>query len=51
MNKKNAGYEKNLKTSYDIIFTWNKKTDISNASYFTIKENMENSFKKMGILK
>lgn len=44
-------YEKKLETSYDIVFAWNKKTDISDASYFIIKENMEKSFKKMGILK
>ena len=43
-------YEKELKQPYDIIVMWNKKADITEASYHKILGNMRKSFVKAGIL-
>ena len=40
-----------LKQGYNIVFLWNKKTDIKQADYFIIKKDMENIFKKAKMLK
>lgn len=44
-------YEKELDVSYDIVFVWNKKCNVEEASYYIIKENLEKAFLKAGILK
>ena len=40
-----------LKQGYNIVFLWNKKTDIKQADYFIIKKDMDNIFKKAKMLK
>ena len=42
--------EKDLKTGYNIVFLWKKKVDISNATYYNIKNDMLNIFNRIGIL-
>ena len=42
--------EKDIKPGYDIVFLWKKKVDISNATFFNIKTDMINIFKRIGIL-
>ena len=36
---------------YDIVFVWNKKNNIENASYRVILKDLERIFSKIGILK
>ena len=38
--------EEVIKTGKSIVFLWNKKADVSNANFYSIKEDMENIFKK-----
>lgn len=42
--------EKDLKTGYNIVFLWKKKVDISNATFYNIKNDMINIFNRIGIL-
>lgn len=42
--------EKDLKVGYNIVFLWKKKVDISYATFYNIKEDMINIFKRIGIL-
>ena len=42
--------ENNLKEGNSILFVGNKNKDISKISYYDIKDNMEKTFKKAGIL-
>lgn len=42
--------EENLKVGYNIVFLWKKKVDICNATFFNIKEDMTNIFRRIGIL-
>lgn len=43
-------FEANIRKSYDIVLMWNKKTNINEASYKVICDNIEKSFSKAGIL-
>ena len=36
--------------SVDIVFIWNKKADIEEASYHKIYENMKKAFLRAGII-
>lgn len=42
--------EKDLKVGYNIVFLWKKKVDIKYATFYNIKEDMVNIFKRIGIL-
>lgn len=42
--------EKDLNTGYNIVFLWKKKVDISNATFFNIKNDMIEIFKRIGML-
>lgn len=42
--------EKDLKTGYNIVFLWKKRVDISNATFYNIKNDMINIFNRIGIL-
>ena len=39
-------YEEQIKTSNTIVFLWKKKTDIEEASYENIRQDMQTIFKK-----
>lgn len=39
-----------LNQGYNIVFLWNKKTNIKQADYFEIKKDMQNIFKKAKML-
>lgn len=39
-----------LSQGYNIVFLWNKKTNIKQADYFEIKKDMQNIFKKAKML-
>ena len=39
----------NLKQGYDIVFLWNKKGEIKEASYYTIKKDIENIVNRAGL--
>lgn len=41
---------KELKQHYDIVFIWNKKTDISEASLDKIVKDLNKAFSKYGII-
>lgn len=43
--------EPNIESGYNIVFLWKKKKDISNASFYNIKEDMIDIFKRMELLK
>lgn len=43
-------YKEDLKTSYDIVFVWNKKCNIDDVSYDIVLEEMKKAFLKAGIL-
>lgn len=43
--------EENLNTGYNMVFLWKRKVDISNATFKNISEDMENIFKKAGIIR
>ena len=38
--------EEKIKTGKSIVFLWNKKSDIKNANFYSIKEDMESIFSK-----
>lgn len=40
----------NLKDGFDIVFLWNKKTNINNANFNIIKKDMMDCFSQAGIL-
>lgn len=40
-----------LEQGYNIVFLWNKRTDIKQANYFKIEKDMISIFKKAKILK
>ena len=44
--------EKNLASSdfYDFVFTWNKKANVDEASYFKILNDLNRTFEKLGII-
>lgn len=42
--------EKNIKTGYHMVFLWKKKVDIKDANFYNIKKDMEEIFKRAGIL-
>lgn len=42
--------ENKLKEGQDIVFLWNKKVPIEEANFYAIQKDMENLFKKAGIL-
>ena len=35
-----------IKTGKSIVFLWNKKADVKDANFYSIKEDMENIFNK-----
>lgn len=37
--------EKNIKVGKSIVFLWNKKADVENVNFYSIKEDMEKIFK------
>ena len=39
-----------LKQGYNIVFLWTKKMPIEKADFYIIKQDIENAFKKSGIL-
>lgn len=39
-----------LRQGYNVVFLWNKKTNIKQADYFEIKKDMQNIFKKAKML-
>lgn len=43
--------EEKINVGYNIIFLWKKKQDVSNANFQNIKNDMNNIFNKIGILK
>lgn len=42
-------YEEQIKTSNTIVFLWKKKTDIEEASYENIRQDMQTIFKKANL--
>lgn len=40
----------NLKKGYNIVFLWNKRTKIENASFYIIHRDMLEAFSKAGII-
>lgn len=40
-----------LKNGYNIVFLWNKNTNVKDASYHIIKKDMEKILKKSNLLK
>ena len=42
--------EEKLKTGYNILLVWNKKTDLEEANFYLIKENLVKIFEKAGML-
>ncbi len=42
--------EKSLKKGHHIIFLWNKKIPVEDTNFHIIKKDMENLFKKAGLL-
>jgi ribonuclease P protein component len=42
--------EPKIKNGYSILFVGNKNKDITKITYYDIKENIENTLKKAGIL-
>ena len=42
--------EDSLSLGYNIVFLWKKKQDVSNASFYNIKDDFEKIFSKIGIL-
>ena len=43
--------EKNLAKGYSIVFLWNKRVKIEEASFATIYQDMDTIFKKMKLIK
>ena len=43
--------EKNLVKGYSIVFLWNKRVKIEEASFATIYQDMDTIFKKMKLIK
>ena len=39
-----------LNTGYEIVFLWKKKKDVKEATFFNIKKDMIEIFKRVGIL-
>lgn len=42
--------EEKMKTGYNMVILWKKKSNIENATFNNIKKDMENVFEKIGIL-
>jgi len=42
--------ENELNTGYNVVFLWKKRVDIKKATFSNIKEDMINSFKRIGML-
>lgn len=42
--------ENKINTGYQLVFLWKKRADISNATFDNIKKDMEENFKRIGIL-
>ena len=42
--------ENNIIIGYDLVFLWKKKQDIKNATFFNIKQDMNNILERIGML-